>query len=532
MDLARVQVSEAVAVSANPDDLPVQLAWAVRPGADYTGYPGPPLADPSVITALDALAPRFGTRPSFQAAILRQLAISDVTTLSRPDQLMVNDTGTGNQDTDAAGPMSDATALQNWDDAAAAGERIDPTNEFFPLMRALGLFDRHQDKEAIAEIRYAATLPRFDDYVADEADGQYRLSELAAGGSNAIAFVDAYQAPSLTYLMRMRLGLARLVTAAAIRQEQGGDASGGFAIRQALMRCGDRMRADSNTLTGVRAGWAMAETSWARPGGAFALGSDELITSFRDPVEMIHADHIARTYEAYLISSGRRSDTPGVERDLAALHQIRDVVLSDAPREPSAAALPMLISWLDNIAMIVTVIVIGVAAMLATCRDPRRRPASRADYRWLASRVALIALLLCLTWWTYGNGSIYRESVAALNGVQQTIRLPRPTSFGGFIPFVGLTPYIGLFPLFVTQIARRKAVAAATAPQVRPSRTLNLPALLLPITGALVVLSVLSTIAATNGARSAQLSILRTFHHEGPQLASQHHLPWPASDGE
>ena len=56
------------------------------------------------------------------------------------------------------------SALEAFDRDAAAGERLDPDNAFFPLMRSVGLFAEHRDDEALAAIQRAGAKPRFQEY--------------------------------------------------------------------------------------------------------------------------------------------------------------------------------------------------------------------------------------------------------------------------------------------------------------------------------------------------------------------------------
>lgn len=79
-----------------------------------------------------------------------------------------------------------AEHLAAYDRDAKEGERLDPDNAYFPLMRAVGLFAARRDKEAIEAIERASRKPRWEDYTNEEAEAHLHLLAKAFGRQPAI----------------------------------------------------------------------------------------------------------------------------------------------------------------------------------------------------------------------------------------------------------------------------------------------------------------------------------------------------------
>jgi hypothetical protein len=120
---------------AHSDDVRVQIADAT---AEKDGR----------VPRLRALLARFPDSPSLYACILSQAAHDEID-LDRDETYLYN----GSQppdDTRRYRKVASPSALAAFDRDAAAGEKRDPDNAYFPLVRAIGLFAGHRDVAALA----------------------------------------------------------------------------------------------------------------------------------------------------------------------------------------------------------------------------------------------------------------------------------------------------------------------------------------------------------------------------------------------
>ncbi len=350
-DSAQISARQQAAARAHPDDFPVQLALALRQGAGASvstapsasgaalgGTPGTPSSDtwvPSAkLQALHGLEGKYANQPSLYAAMLRDLALGAVKLDHRKEQL---DLEPPRKDAEphTTAPIVHAKALEEWERAAVQGEKIDPVNAFFPFLRAVGLFAQNRDNEAIAEIEKAATLPRFEDYVQDEATGGWQLAEAGQAGQHlsSVSRTAISAAILLPHYSLMR-GASRLATVEAVRQEQAGNKEAGFAIRQALVRCGARMRVDSHFLIGSFVGEAIVATAQARPGGAppLAKGGGNNGENRGDKYALL----VRKNYEAYLNQIGHPEEVAWVEHEADARQEVKVITSKGLDKGPSS----------------------------------------------------------------------------------------------------------------------------------------------------------------------------------------------------
>ncbi len=132
---------EAVA-ARHPNDYAVQYAAAVADNShDET------------LANLHALAARFPDRPTLYANLLRYEMLGKVR-LERPEENLLR--GLPPSHKYRMGHYDAPADLASFDADAAAGERLDPGNAYFPLMRAVGLFAGFRDAEGLAAFRRAS----------------------------------------------------------------------------------------------------------------------------------------------------------------------------------------------------------------------------------------------------------------------------------------------------------------------------------------------------------------------------------------
>lgn len=131
--------------------------------------------------------------------------------------------------------------LAEFDITALQGERLDPNNAFFPMIRAVGLFQTHRDADAIASLKRAGNDSRWDDYKPEELDVRIQLYSNYLGDRSALERVSLQSAILFPSYAKLR-HLAFLATYESMTAERNGHPEKRFAIRNALMRIGSLMR--------------------------------------------------------------------------------------------------------------------------------------------------------------------------------------------------------------------------------------------------------------------------------------------------
>lgn len=239
---------EAAAASAPTD---FGLHYAAVDGDEHAG----------VAAGMRGLASRFAHEPALYANILRYDTLGAVR-LARPEGALL----TGSKPELEYHPTpSTPAALAAFDQTAAAGERVDPDNAYFPLMRAVGLLAAHRDAEAA--VRRAGEKTAWREYTIDDVQSRWRLHQAAFDDKGAIPQVSIAADTLLPQYQAMRQ-VARVLTYRAMQKEQAGDVAGGLTLRESLRRCGDLLRVQSNYLIGAIVGSSLCDIACLRPGGA------------------------------------------------------------------------------------------------------------------------------------------------------------------------------------------------------------------------------------------------------------------------
>jgi hypothetical protein len=136
--------------------------------------------------------------------------------------------------------------LDSFLDHARAGERLDPENAFFPLMRAIGLYSEAKDAEARAALQEAADCTDFADYT-------FVTAQALHGLMDETVVPDLYQyrwfrLASATHAYTVELeALARKLAVAASKLEASGSPVQGLAMRRDLMAVGALMKAKATS---------------------------------------------------------------------------------------------------------------------------------------------------------------------------------------------------------------------------------------------------------------------------------------------
>jgi hypothetical protein len=283
----------AAFVQSHPNDYPVQLAGQT---------------DDRSQTALQyarGLVARFPDSPSLRANILRYATQGEIH-LNRPEEALLQVSPAAQN---GARPETPPTAAQEsaFDADAAAGERLDPDNAYFPFMRAAGLLAAHRDDEGLAAIKRAGKAHRWQEYSVDEVEGRWRISEGVYSGREGLSRMAIAAALLFPHYQVLR-SAARLVTAKAVQKELAGQSEEGLALRVALAHVGDLMRAQSTSMIGSLVGSAITALSRSRPGGTPAVSSppgvpaeqwvSERLQTYCDYVTRLGHPEAARTARA------------------------------------------------------------------------------------------------------------------------------------------------------------------------------------------------------------------------------------------
>lgn len=241
----------------HPRDFQIQLVAAM----DETRKLAAGAGGTRDVAPLLRLRARFGDSPSLLANLLRISTLK----LSSGKRLK-SYTRVRNYRNLAPGPAERAL-WPFYDEAAAAGERVDPQNAYFPFMRSVVLFALERDTEALAAIRRASVLPRWDEYLLDEAEGRWRMHELATGVRSARERARATHSLLLPHYPGLRAA-AEAALSIAEEEELAGRRGQGLEIRRAVAACGEIMRAESACLIGSLVGARITSAGFRGLGGA------------------------------------------------------------------------------------------------------------------------------------------------------------------------------------------------------------------------------------------------------------------------
>lgn len=392
------RAAQAVA-ERHPQDYQIQYALAAN------------ASNAEALRRLRALEARFPDTPSLYANVLRYATLGQIR-LNRADDFRLEEAPLPRTFRPATPRPEDLAAF---DADAAAGERLDPDNAFFPLMRAIGLFAARRDADALAAVRRAGTKTTWREYYEDDVEGRRRLRDEAFDDRSMISHVSVFAALLFPHYAPLR-GVARNATYQAVLAEQGGRPEDGLAIRRALTRCGGLMRAQSRIAIGSLVGVAITQTAMERPGGAPA--DHDMARGFSG-IGPRAADRL-RAYQDYVRRLGHPEESRWIGAESEAGLRVQAIIapLESAP-ENSISVRPirdLFFWWFGCIAVLLSalwVLLLGGATSWAARRlGPEPAPLP-ADVRW-----ALMA------------GAI---DVAMLSAVA----IASPYSFPLFVPWAG-----------------------------------------------------------------------------------------------
>lgn len=391
--VARLTHAEAARL---PEDYPVQLADAVLVGHSV-GY----MRNEKIVN-LRNLARRFPTRPSVYANTLRFATQGPV--LMHRDEGNVMVTGAP-EHTNAR--QSDPAQIAAFDRDAAEGERLDPENAYFPMMRAIGLFDAHRDAEALQALHRAAYKPLWIEYYEDELEGEIRLHNRMFGDSGILPKVGFYAALLLPQYAQLR-GVSRLATALAMKAEQSGHVEQGLAIREDVLRCSGLIRSEGRTVIGNLVGSAMAIVALQRPGGAPVIDPKPHRSPIDGPSEPVYVnaktgkemrDRLAAQFDAFLKQSGHSELSARAHAEMDAAGEVREIAVKNRDHDVFGVTLWQLgLSWWTDVQLLCAALwtlALGAVAALVYWRSRGLRSGRALPY-WASRGITLgsVAALL------------------------------------------------------------------------------------------------------------------------------------------
>jgi hypothetical protein len=278
---------------------------------------------------LQTLVTRFPDRPSAYANLMRGMSMREVN-LRFDDSCLRGEPPV----LKTASLPSAPEALAIFKSAAAEGERLDPSNAYFPLMRCVGLFAGNRNEEAMEAMHRASLLARWDDFTEDELVAERRCSEEALGHRPILQRVCQNVCVWFPHCALIRAA-AHMAVFKAIQEELRGRFEVGIAIRIDLLRIGSLLRSKSQSAIGCNLGIAITGTALTRPGGAPVDKKARLGDYMAAPNDMcLYLSERAETCAAYFQRIGHADEADRLLAEIAAASQAKEIIANGFPRSP------------------------------------------------------------------------------------------------------------------------------------------------------------------------------------------------------
>ena len=456
-----------------------------------------------------SLVPRFPDNPSLRANILRYATQEEVH-LRRPEENLLSSLPVPAVSQEAG--HNAPADLAAFDADAAAGERLDPDNAYFPLMRAVGLFAARRDDEGLAAVKRAGTKHQWREYSEDEVEGHWRISEAVFGGREGISRMAVAAALLFPHYQCLRAA-ARLVAVKAVQAEQDGRPQEGLALRLALAHCGDLMRAQSTSFIGSLVGIAITSISRGRPGGIPAATRPQGVPAEQWTQERldIYCDYVTRIGHPEAAREARAQDATG--------EQVRHLTIGDSvfgSRLPDFARLGvcLMVGWVLVANMLLLLLLGGLAFGLSRLAPLRDRLAPPLIVSLGVGLAVLLLLVGLAAWQIHGIASLagtLGSTLAGSNATQAPLALG--LMFGAAFPCL-------LFVIFGIRAAvKRLPLSVGLVEGFRDA----VP----PLACALALLYGGLTLWTVHQEGAVNMGLERALHGEAQALAAQEGKPWP-----
>ena len=259
------RAKEVAYVAQHPDDVTIQFGGALRQSvsaASGQGFDSKERAE-----QLRTVAAKFPDHPEILAATLRAESQAEVL-VHRADasQFLENRPAPKTGTVTVKQKVSDAAAVKRFIDQCLEGERVDPDNAYFPMLRAMAYTELRQDKDAFAALHVAASKKVWREYIPEEFVANRTVNRGIYGQAGLISEIAISAAILFPHYSSLR-ELSRVVATEAIRMEMKGSFADGLSLRRDLFVVSEKMRNESTTLIGSLVGGAMLDTSRMRPAG-------------------------------------------------------------------------------------------------------------------------------------------------------------------------------------------------------------------------------------------------------------------------
>jgi hypothetical protein len=259
------RAKEVAYVAQHPDDVTIQFGGALRQSvsaASGQGFDSKERAE-----QLRTVAAKFPDHPEILAATLRAESQAEVL-VHRPEasQFLDNRPAPKTGTVTVKQKVSDAAAVRRFIDQCLEGERVDPDNAYFPLLRAMAHTELRQDKDAFAALHVAASKKVWREYIPEEFVANRTVNRGIYGQAGLISEMAISAAILFPHYSSLR-ELSRVVATEAIKREMKGNYAAGLSLRRDLFVVSEKMRNESTTLIGSLVGGAMLDTSRMRPAG-------------------------------------------------------------------------------------------------------------------------------------------------------------------------------------------------------------------------------------------------------------------------
>jgi hypothetical protein len=485
---------------------------------------------PSTGDAVRALELRFPTTASLFANALRYDTQGRIR-LNRPDAEKALLPPPTKNDSNAAKLANGSTNQQERPPVSPAaldlflrdcrrGETLEPDNGYFPMLRAGALFAARRDSDALAALRRAAGLTRWDPHYRDEAEGQWRLNQLLYGDGSAVqrlAVQSSIVFPELSFLQTT----ARVATAQAALAERAGRWRDGLRIRSDVARCGALMRVEAPSLIGSMVGMNITNISTSAPGG---------ITSVNPPTQHTKRPLRVERYALYLRAMGHAKEAGWIETETDLGESLRTSIQGQLNRLPTGehGMRTLSLHWLGGLLLYGNAFwltAFGLLGAFYVRRWKARRAAGwvREDAFVVVMGGACILLACSIVAWSQGQLTVTLAWVYASLGVLSIASQPL-TENVSVVRIVAacllvVAPAVLGFAAFIAAAIRRRPVLLDMA---RALRAIGLPLAALLMVG--------YAVSATYTARleSEMHSALRSMMvHEGRYTSSFSNMPWP-----
>jgi hypothetical protein len=259
------RAKEVAYVAQHPDDVTILFGGALRQSvsaASGQGFDSKERAE-----QLRTVAAKFPDHPEILAATLRAESQAEVL-VHRPEasQFLDNRPAPKTGTVTVKQKVSDAAAVRRFIDQCLEGERVDPDNVYFPLLRAMAHTELRQDKDAFAALHVAASKKVWREYIPEEFVANRNVNRGIYGQAGLISEMAISAAILFPHYSSLR-ELSRVVATEAIKREMKGNYAAGLSLRRDLFVVSEKMRNESTTLIGSLVGGAMLDTSRMRPAG-------------------------------------------------------------------------------------------------------------------------------------------------------------------------------------------------------------------------------------------------------------------------